>query len=63
MQLRLLLVREDGSELELAKSFQYSQVIETNGVKAMLLKNRILSEIEDIFDIDISTDQGTLMGL
>jgi hypothetical protein len=43
MQLRLLLIREDGSELELAQSFQYSQVIETNSVKAMLIKNIILS--------------------
>ncbi len=63
MQLRLLLLREDRSELELAQSFQYSQVIETNGVKAMLFKNMILSEIEDTFDIDINTDQGTLKGL
>ncbi len=56
MQLRLLLIREDGSDLELAQSFQYSQVIETNSVKAMLIKNIILSELDETFEIDINTD-------
>ena len=63
MQLRLLLVREDGSELELAQSFQYSQVIEPNSVKAMLINNMILSELDDTFQIGINTDQGTLQAI
>lgn len=63
MQLRLLLIREDGSELELAQSFQYSQVIEPNSVKAMLINNMILSELDDTFQIGINTDQGTLQAI
>jgi hypothetical protein len=55
-----LLIREDGSELELAQSFQYSQVIETNSVKATLIDNQIISELDETFKIDINTDQGTL---
>ena len=63
MQLKLLLIREDGSELELAQSFQYSQVIEPNSVKAMLINNMILSELDDTFQIGINTDQGTLQAI
>ena len=63
MQLRLLLIREDGSELELAQSFQYSQVIEPNSVKAMLINNMILSELDDTFQIGINTDQRTLQAI
>ena len=44
-----MLIREDGSELELAQSFQYSQVIEATSVKAMLAKNMILSELDEQF--------------
>ena len=33
-----------------------SQIISQQGVKAMLVKNVIISEIEESFDIDINTD-------
>ena len=60
LKLKLILIREDLSEIEIAQSFQYSHIIDPSSIKAMLVKNIILSELDETFEIEINTDPGTL---
>ena len=58
--MKLILIREDFSEIEIAQWFSYSHIIEASSIKEMLVKNMILSELDETFDIEINTDPGTL---
>jgi hypothetical protein len=56
-------VRDDLTLLEIAHSFSMSQVISPQSIRAMLMKNTIMSEIEESFDIEIFTDPTSLAAI